>query len=84
MGSGVGMVEGPFQPYGKGGDLFIITLGDLIEVLHENVEGGQCAKNNQMFAQNMGMLVVGTMYLAMSAATPFNDLMILSWTTASG
>ena len=39
------LIEGPFQPCGKGGDLLIITLGDLIDVLYENIEGGHCAKN---------------------------------------
>ena len=40
------LIEGPFQPHGKGGDLLVITLVDLIEVQHENIKGGHCAKNN--------------------------------------
>ena len=40
------LFEGPFQLHGKGGDLLIIPLADLIEVLHENIKEGQCAKNN--------------------------------------
>ena len=40
------LIEGPFQPHGKEGDLLIITLGDVIEVLHDNVKGGHHAKNN--------------------------------------
>ena len=40
------LIEGALQPGGKGGNLLIITLGDLIEVLQENVKGGHHAKNN--------------------------------------
>ena len=36
------LILGSFQPHG----LFIVTLDDLIEVLHENVKGSHCAKNN--------------------------------------
>ena len=40
------LIEGPFQPHGKGGDYLVIPLADLVKVLHENVEGGHHAKNN--------------------------------------
>ena len=40
------LIEGPFQPCGKGGNLLIITLGDLTEVLYDNIEGDHHAKNN--------------------------------------
>ena len=40
------LIEGPFQPCGKEGDLLIITLGDLKEVLYENIKGGHHARNN--------------------------------------
>ena len=48
------LIKGPFQPCGKGGDFLIITLGDLIEVLYENIKGGHCAKNNGQCLQDMG------------------------------
>ena len=32
------LVEGPFQPCGKGGDLLMLTLGNLIKLLHQDVE----------------------------------------------
>ena len=40
------LIEGPFQPHGKRGDLLMITLGSLVEALHGNVKGGHHAKNN--------------------------------------
>ena len=40
------LVKDPFQPHDKGGSLLIIPLADFIEVLHDNVKGSHCAKNN--------------------------------------
>ena len=71
------LIEGPFQPHGKGGDLLIITLGNLIEVLYENVKWGQCAKITESLDRIWAMLVVDPI----SAAAPYNK--ILSQTTAS-
>ena len=34
------LIEGPFQCCDKGGYLHVITHGDLIEILHENIKGG--------------------------------------------
>ena len=48
------LIEGPFHPCGKGGDLLIIILGDLIEDLYDNVKAGHCAKNNRKYLQDIG------------------------------
>ena len=40
------LIKGSLQPHEKGGDLLIISPADLIEILHENIEGDHCAKNN--------------------------------------
>ena len=47
-------VKGPIQLHCKGGDLLIITLGDIVEVLHENTERSHYAKNNGNFLQDTG------------------------------
>ena len=62
----------------------MITLGDLIEVLHENVKSSHHAKINESFHRIWSMVAVVPMYLAMSTTGPLSNLMILSETTASG
>ena len=34
----VNLVEGPFEPHGKGGNLFITPLAHLIKLLHEDIK----------------------------------------------
>ena len=41
------LIEGPFQCHDKGGNLLIIAMADLIEVLPEKVKGGHHAKINR-------------------------------------
>ena len=41
------LIEGPFQPSGKGGDLLIVALCNFIKILHQDVEGGYHAKYDQ-------------------------------------
>ena len=79
------LVEGPFQPCGKGGDLLMVTLGNIVEDLHQDVEWCHGAKNgSQFFYKIWIMMLVGPIYQVISTAAPFNDLTILSQTTGSG
>ena len=61
-----------------------ITLSDLIEILHKNIKGSHCAKNNYKFLQDMVNSGSSPTCLAISTTAFFNDLMIFSQTTASG
>ena len=62
------LIEGPFEPHGKGRTLLMVALGDFIEVLHENIKQHHSAKNN----------------LAISTVAPLREHTILSLTTDSG
>ena len=39
------LIEGPLQPLGKGGNLFITPLANL-KNLHEHIKQGHCAKDD--------------------------------------
>ena len=48
------LVEDPFQPHGKGGNLFITPMTfQLIKILHEDIKSGHHAKDDQEFVQYM-------------------------------
>ena len=40
------LTEGPFEPHGKRGNLLAVALGDLIEILHENIKQCYSTKNS--------------------------------------
>ena len=77
------LVEGTFQPCGKGWNLLMIALYNLVKILHEYIECHYCAKNNR-FCKIWATLVVGPIYWAISAAVHFNECTILFLTTDSG
>ena len=41
------LIDSPFQPHSKGGDLLIVALHNFIKTLHQDVEGGYYAKDDQ-------------------------------------
>ena len=54
QGIGVGSDWGSLPISWQRRDLLVITLGDLINILHWNIERGQCTKSNGIFLQDMG------------------------------
>ena len=62
----------------------MVAMCDLINILHHHVKQCYCAKNNSFFFKMWVMLVVGPMYLAMSAAAPLKECTMLSLITDSG
>ena len=62
----------------------MVVLGDLIKICISTSNEATVPKVMVSFCKMWAMLVVGAIYLAISAAAPLRECMMLSWTTDSG